>query len=296
MTQPNETHQSGHHASKNAIILILLIAFGLTGCASQKIIVPPVTNNAAGIHLPGKFVWFDLFTTDMTAASNFYEALFGWDFERTNENNPAVKTVFQNGSPIATMIGRNGEPGNSQWLSYLSVEDVDSSVQVVLNNGGSVYRPARELPDRGRIAVVLDPQKAPVALLTSSTGDPGDSAFVSNRWLGCELWTGNVDDAVGFYQKLAGYDVSLVDVHESTQYRLLSKKGKQRGGVVKIQWDDIKPEWIPYIVVDSIMETVTRAQKIGGTLLLPPDMSVKEGRVAIIADPTGAVFGVQQLR
>ncbi|MBI9080018.1 MAG: VOC family protein [Pseudodesulfovibrio sp.] len=296
MTKPNKNSRFNHRVSTNALILILLIAASLTGCASQKIIVPPVTNSAAGIHLPGKFVWFDLFTTDMTAASNFYDALFNWDFERTNEDNPAVKTIFHKGSPIATMIGRNGEPGNSQWLSYMSVEDVDAAIQIALNNGGSVYRPARELPNRGRIAVILDPQKAAVALLTSSTGDPGDSAFVSNRWLESELWTRNVNDAVNFYQKLAGYDVSLVDVHETMQYRLLTQKGKQRGGVVEIRWDDVKPEWVPYIAVKNILETVTKAQKLGGSVLLPPDMSVKEGHVAIIADPTGAVFGVQQLR
>jgi hypothetical protein len=296
MTKPNKNNRFNHRVSTNALILILLIAASLTGCASQKIIVPPVTNNAAGIHLPGKFVWFDLFTTDMTAATNFYDALFDWDFERTNEDNPAVKTVFHQGSPIATMVGRNGEPGNSQWLSYMSVEDVDAAIQITLNNGGSVYRPARELPNRGRIAVVLDPQKAAVALLTSSTGDPGDNAFVMNRWLGSELWTSNVNDAVNFYQKLAGYDVNLVDVHKTMQYKLLTQKGKHRAGVVEIRWDDVKPEWVPYIAVKNILETVTKAQKLGGSVLLPPDMSVKEGRVAIIADPTGAVFGVQQLR
>ena len=214
MKKHTEKHLPSSRISKYAIALLLFTFFGLAGCASNKIIVPAISDNAAGIHLPGKFVWFDLFTTDMTAASNFYDALLGWDFERTNEINPAVKTIYQNGKPIANMIGRNGEPGQSKWLSYMSVEDVDTGIAIAQNNGGSEYKPAKELPNRGRVAVIHDPQGATVALLTSSSGDPQDNAFVSNRWLGCELWTTDVDAAVAFYQKLAGYDVSLVDVHE----------------------------------------------------------------------------------
>ncbi len=291
-----EKHLPGACISRYAVVLAMFIFFGLAGCASNKIIVPAISDNAAGIHLPGKFVWFDLFTTDMTAASNFYDALFGWEFKRTNEINPAVKTIYQNGKPIANMIGRNGEPGQSKWLPYMSVEDVDASVVVTKNNGGSEYKPARELPDRGRIAVILDPQGAAVALLTSSSGDPQGNAFASNHWLGCELWTTDVDGAAAFYQKLVGYDVDLINVHEKVEYRMLSRNGKRRGGIVSIPWKTVKPEWIPYITVDKVLQTVIKAQELGGKVLLTPDMSVKEGRVAIIADPTGAVFGIQQLR
>ena len=90
--------------------------------------------------------------------------------------------------------------------------------------------------------------------------------------------------------------MDLINVHEKVEYRMLSRNGKRRGGIVSIPWKTVKPEWIPYITVDKVLQTVIKAQELGGKVLLTPDMSVKEGRVAIIADPTGAVFGIQQLR
>jgi len=290
-----EKTRSGRRILQCVLLLALFTVFGLAGCASQKVIVPPVSNSAAFLRLPGKFVWFDLYTTDMTSASNFYDALFDWDFERTNDTNPRIKTVFHRGKAIGNMIGRESEPGNSQWLSYMSVEDVDSSVVAAENMGATLHIPAKELPNRGRIAVILDPQKAGVALLTSSTGDPVDDKYVINRWLGCELWTTDVDGAGLFYKKLVGYDVELKDMKGKGKYSLLTRRGKRRGGIAKIPWDDVKPEWIPYIAVENVLATTMKAQTVGGTVILAPDMSIKEGRVAIIADPSGAVFGIQQL-
>lgn len=287
---------SGGHAIRCALLLALFSLFGLTGCLSQKIVVPTISDSAAQISLPGKFIWFDLFTTDMTSASNFYDALFGWDFERTNEFNPAVKTIFYRDKPIGNMIGRDAEAGNSQWLSYMSVPEVDMVEQIAVENGGEIIRDAKDLPDRGRVAVIRDPQKAAVALLTSSSGDPVDSKFMANLWLGAELWTTNVDGAVAFYQKIAQYDVSLVDVHEKMQYRLLTKNGRRRGGIVPIPWNDVKPEWVPYVAVDNLLSILTKVDKLGGKVLLTPDMSIKEGRVALIADPSGGVIGLQQIK
>ncbi len=295
MTTHTEKHISGCLVQKMVATLILLAFLGLTGCASNKIIAPPISETATDIHYSGKFVWFDLFTTNITAASNFYHALFGWNFKNTSEANPDVKTVFQHGKPIANMIYREDKSKSSQWLSYMSVPDIDCAIATTQNNNGSVYKKAKEFPDRGKVAIILDPQKAAVALLTSSSGDPQDDIFIPNRWLGCELWTTDVDMAVSFYQKIAGYEVNLVDVHEKVQYRMLSKDDKRRAGVVSIPWSDITPEWIPYITVEDVRKTTVKAQELGGKILISPDMSVKEGQIAIISDPTGAVFGIQQL-
>jgi len=281
---------------KAGCALILLMLPMLVGCPSTKIIVPPITESAAKISLPGKFVWFDLFTTDMTAAANFYGALFGWEDRRTNENDASVKTFYHHGKPVANMIGRESIPGDSQWLAYMSVDDVDSALEITEALGGSIHREAKDLPNRGRIGVAVDPQKAAFAMVTSPVGDPLDVKFVFNRWLGCELWTTDVSGASDFYTKLVGYSVNVVDVHEKVQYRLLASQGHRRGGIVEIPWSDAAPEWVPYIAVESILATVTKAQELGGKLLLEPDMSVKQGHIAIIADPAGAIFGIQQLR
>ena len=75
----------------------------------------------------------------------------------------------------------------------------------------------------------------------------------------------------------------------------LIKNGKTRGGIVKIPWDDIKPNWLPYIAVEDVMAIVAKAETLGGKVLVEPDKMVREGLLAIIADPSGAVFAVQQI-
>lgn len=275
---------------------LLLLVLGLAGCPSTKVIVPPITETAARIDLPGKFVWFDLFSTDMTTSSNFYEALFGWRIERTNSDVARVKTIHYRGRAIANLIGREADSGKARWLPYMSVKDVDSSLRQAEDLGGTIYKPAKELPNRGRIGIALDPQQAVFAMVASSIGDPVDDKPEANRWLGSELWTTDADGAGEFYSKLAGYTVKLVEVHKKVQYRVLTSQGCRRGGIVSLPWRHATPEWIPYIGVNDVLGTTIKAQKLGGKLLLAPDMSVKQGRVAIIEDPVGAVFGIQQVK
>ncbi len=278
------------------LVALLLLCFGLVGCYSTKVIVPPITENAAQLKQPGKFVWFDLFSTDMTSCENFYGALFGWEFGRTNEYDPGVKTVFLDGKPIANMIGRLADPGDSQWLGYISTTDVDGGLAVAEANGGKIYRAAKDLPARGRVGIGIDPQGAPFALVNSPIGDPVDDGLKPNRFIGCELWTTDADAAVKFYSILAGYEVKVVDVRDDIQYRMLTINGKRRGGVVQIPWEGMQPEWLPYVAVENILAVLTKVEAQGGKVLIAPNMDVKEGRMAVVADPSGAVIGLHQMK
>lgn len=282
--------------SRGILVGLFLLLFALAGCPATKVVFPPISNNAAKISTPGKFVWFDLLSTDMTACENFYEALFGWNFQRTNDSNARVKTIFHQSTPIGNMIGRESSPGDSQWLSYMSSEDVDATLHLADANGGSTYREARDMPNRGRTGLALDPQGAAFAVLTSPSGDPIDVGFRPDMWMGAELWTTNVKGAAKFYQEIAGYDIEHVEVHEKVEYWMLKKNGKPRAGIVSIPWKGMKPEWVPYIAVASVTAVVEKVEALGGTILIAPDMSVKEGRLAMISDPSGAVFGIHQIR
>jgi predicted enzyme related to lactoylglutathione lyase len=72
------------------------------------------------------------------------------------------------------------------------------------------------------------------------------------------------------------------------------RDGRPRGGVAKIEWKGVKPNWVPYVGVKDIDAVVLKAKKLGGKVLIGLDPD-REDDVAILADPSGAVFGVQQL-
>ena len=280
------------------ISAVLLVGLGMIGCAKNHIIVPKITSEPTHQRLTGKFVWFDLFTHDLQSTSRFYEALFGWSFKETNSTGKIVKTVLRDGVPIANAVYIEQEDPKvnaSRWLSYISVEDVDRAAKVAEKNNGTVYIKPRDLKNRGRIAIVIDPQKAIFGLVTATGGDPLDSDFLVNQFLGSELWTKNPDDALKFYNMLAGYEQKLIDIKADLKYRRLVVNDRFCGGLMKLPWDDVEPAWIPYVSVKNTLETVEKAKKLGGKIIVEKDSAVQEGSIAIIADPSGAVFAIIQM-
>ena len=278
-------------------VLILFLGLVMHACSKEQIIVPKVTPEPTDLRLVGKFVWYDLFTNDLQSTSRFYEELFGWSFSDTASKERLVKTIARDGVPIANAILIDSKKGNVNeclWLSYMSVEDVDRTLMVANKNNGTIYMQPKDLPNRGRIAIVKDPEAALFAIVTSSDGDPPDQGLIQNHWMGSELWSTNPEAALTFYHLLVGYEQKLVDVGARPKYRFLLKNGQTRGAIVKIPWDDVKPNWLPYVAVKDVMAIVTKAEELGGKVLVEPDKAIREGRVAIIADPSGAVFAVQQ--
>jgi predicted enzyme related to lactoylglutathione lyase len=279
-------------------VVLLLAGLFFYSCASQPVRVSPVTPVPTGQHQVGKFVWFDLFTDDMEAVIPFYQTLFGWTFESADGHTRKVQTVLADQVPIATAVlisPENKKIKESRWLGYISVEDVDQAAKIIIENKGALRVLPRDLPDRGRVAVATDPEGALFGLLTSHNGDPGETGMVENQWIGSELWTNDVNNALGFYNKIAGYEQRWVGIGTESEYLLMVKDSIPRAGVVKIHWENIKPAWLPYIAVLDVVATAAKVETLGGKLLVSPDTEMPNGLVAIIADPSGAVFAIQEL-
>lgn len=77
---------------------------------------------------------------------------------------------------------------------------------------------------------------------------------------------------------------------------MLLKGGKPKTGIVQLPWDNVTPNWLPYLRVADLTATVARVRSAGGSVLLAPSMAFDEGRVAIVSDPTGGAFAIQARR
>jgi predicted enzyme related to lactoylglutathione lyase len=295
--QRNRKALSSRSSVSAVFLVVLLVGLGVSAC-SKQVVVPKVTPDPTQLELYGKFVWFDLFTDDLESASQFYQALFGWSFVDTTPETQIVKTILRDGIPIANAAYVSPEKRKSneaRWVGYMSVADVDRAARHIKQNGGSIYIKPKDLPERGRVAAVQDPEGALFAIVRASDGDPPDEGPIENHWLGSELWTTNPDGAREFYSSLVGYDEQLVDAGADSKYRLLVKDEQPRAGIVKIPWDGIDPDWVPYVAVSDTVAIVEKAVKLGARVLIEPDGTNRAGSTAIIADPSGAVFAVQQL-
>lgn len=281
------------------IVPIVLSIFLFSSCSTRPPIVPSITQDSTGNRLVGKFVWYDLFIHDLESIVPFYEALFGWSFENITPRDNLVKTIYRNGAPIGNGVQVKPAKKNhreSHWLGFLSVEDVDSTSRAVVENKGTIHMDPKDLPERGRVAVIKDPQGAYVALVTSTHGDPPDSDDIENRWVGSELWTRSIDAALEFYSPLFDYEVERIPMNDGSIYTILVGDEETRAAVVKIPWEEeIRPIWIPYVAVKDVPATINKAENLGGTILTHVDPSTQKNPNAIIADPQGTVFGVVQI-
>lgn len=272
---------------------VALLASLSHGCGAAK--QPAITESPTGIELPGKFVWHDLLTGDPAAAQRFYSGLFGWEFRQSDAE--AYIVVTQAGRPIGGIVDTRGgkaERVPAQWLGSISVPDVDSAVTVVKAAGGKLHWGPKRLGPRGDVALVADAQNAPFVVMRAPQGDPPDTAPVSvNSWLWNELWTPEPEAAARFYEKLARYRVTTKEGGNRV-YLVLEVDGQPRAGVTRLVTTEVKPNWLPYVRVADVHATVRQVEPLGGRVLIAPTPNIRDGRVALIQDPTGAAVAIQE--
>lgn len=81
---------------------------------------------------------------------------------------------------------------------------------------------------------------------------------------------------------------------EAGHYTMLRKQGKAVAGAGPITMEGQPPAWTTYIAVEDADATTDLAKKTGAAVFVEPMDVMQAGRMAIMADPTGAVFGIWQ--
>jgi len=278
-----------------AALLIVALSLG-AGCTNLPTASPFKGAELSSTPLIGKFVWRDLVTEDPDAVKPFYAALFGWQFEEGRALG-APYTLVKSGGQYIAGISKTRRPQAdqpvSQWLSFMSVADVDRAVEQTRAAGGSLVAGPLDLPNVGRGAVVLDPDGAPLGLLRSSIGDPADTAAPAlNRFLWTEHLSRNPQASADFYASLAGFEVRKVDFGGRPYWLLV--KGRERAALLRNPIAVDRPIWLAYVRVEDPAASAARAAQLGGRVLLAPRADLRNGTLALIADPAGAVLALQK--
>jgi predicted enzyme related to lactoylglutathione lyase len=110
-----------------------------------------------------------------------------------------------------------------------------------------------------------------------------------------DLGTPDQDAAAEFYGALFGWSVEEDENAEQTGgYRVATLRDKAIGGVMKLMQEGQPPAWSTYISVEDADAAAAKAREAGGTVVVEPMDVLDYGRMAFLADPGGAVFGVWQ--
>lgn len=271
------------------ICITLLSACATITKTSDKFEFTPVTTIPTGIQHPGKFVWHDLLTPDITAIKPFYAGLFGWEYKQK----AGYSVILNSGQAIGGVVEigpKETETAVARWIASMSVSDVDMTAEWVKNQGGTVHQGPLEMLKRGRVAHISDPQGAQLLVLHSHVGDPSDSEPPVGAWLWDELWSTQPVKSVAFYRELAGYDV----IDDYPGYHILSKDGMWRAGIRRVFNQQLEMRWVPSVRVADLADITRRVVPLGGQVLLEPGESPSGEDTALIADPTGALLILQR--
>jgi uncharacterized protein len=105
------------------------------------------------------------------------------------------------------------------------------------------------------------------------------------------------DRAAAFYAGLLGWESEdLMGLDHPASYHMCRLRGRKVAGIVSQHGAPAPPAavWSTHIWVEDTDDTVGRVERAGGSVVGPAFDSPAGGRMAVLADPAGAVFCVWQ--
>ena len=115
-------------------------------------------------------------------------------------------------------------------------------------------------------------------------------------WL--ELATSDQDAAKKFYHALFGWSINDFPMGQAGVYTIFRIDGRDVAAGCTLQPDqkaaNVPPHWMIYIAVANADQSAATASSLGGKVLAPAFDVMQAGRMAVIQDPTGAIFCLWQ--
>jgi predicted enzyme related to lactoylglutathione lyase len=115
-----------------------------------------------------------------------------------------------------------------------------------------------------------------------------------------ELATTDQNAAKKFYTSLFGWSVDDSPMGPDDFYSMFKLDGHQTGAAYTMRKEQraqgVPPHWMLYIAVADADQAVSKTAQLGGTVLAPAFDVMDVGRMAVIQDPTGAIFSVWQAK
>ena len=225
------------------------------------------------------FCRYELRSTDVDAAREFYAALLGDDFWGAGVDI----------APLPAAAAARGVPG--YWLGHIAVEDVVPPMYRFLD-AGATRLGAPPADGRDAAGVVLrDPFGAIVALAPAS-GAPSDERVAWHLHV-----SRDEERAFGLYEGVLGWTaLDRQDLGERGRHVTFTWNG---GGTAVGSACDmasrphVHAQWLYFFVTPDLDASIARVRELGA-LALRPTTTADGHRVVACDDPQGAAFGLYE--
>ena len=116
------------------------------------------------------------------------------------------------------------------------------------------------------------------------------------EWLWSSLQVKNADQEASFYHALFGYDIFDLPSDDTSKHVILSSDDYARAGVSALPSDSMRrhPHWLNFVRVGDAEAATAKAIALGGRVLVEPRIDRHGGKLAVVADPSGAPVGVME--
>jgi len=278
------------HSSVRTLALASIMLLLAAGCASTGP-KPAVSETPTRVHIPGRWVWAELFADNVDTEKAFYQEVFGWQFVSRGTGTHTYTLVSADGKPIAGIIHHTKKADaerSARWLPFISVPDVARAAEQATAAGGKVVIPPKILRGRGQSAVLEDPEGAFFGVVHTDAGDPPDVFPPYNSWIWLELWARDSSTMADFYRPIGDYTVARREGPKDRTELHLVAGGYPRAGILELKHKDRPSTWLPYVRVQDLKKTVASVTRAGGRVVMEPNSEVRSGTVAVFLDPLGA--------
>ncbi len=253
----------------------------------------------------GSFIWYELMTSDATAAAKFYGMVVGWEI--ADHADPQSGMDYRmigrgdggyNGGVLALTADMVEHGARPTWLGYLHVADVDGAVKAIVADGGRLLMPRKDLPV-GAIAMVADPmgtpfyvmapippRESPTRRATFLMSPPRSTcAGTNSRALTSRAQSGSMRSTSASNSRTAcrwaRWAVMTSSITAAYASAIMQKAPQNPNAA-----------WLFYFGVQSVTAAKAAIEKGGGKVMNGPHQVPGGDWVVIAVDPQGAVFGV----
>ena len=240
--------------------------------------------------------WVDLTTRDVDGARKFYADVFGWTSTDPDPDFGGYFMFSHDGVPIAGGTSPMSPEIPDNWLVYLATPDAAAATARATEHGGEIVAPAMAVATLGTMAIIRDPGGAVVGMWQPDTF-PG---FVQYAEPGTPQWsevhTRNFADVAAFYPAVFGWETKSMGDTDEFRYTVATHGEENIAGVMDgSNWlpEGVPSHWTVYFGVSDADATIERIVAGGGSVIMPVE-DTPYGRLAAVADPTGAIFRVMQ--
>lgn len=240
-------------------------------------------------HVDGTISWLDLGSTDAPAARAFYGAVIGWEYVVSGPEYGHYATARFDGKRAAGIGGKQpGDNSPSYWTVYFATSDLVATVAKAVELGAMAIMPGMQIGDQGSMAVLVDPTGAGFGLWQPASHSGAQIMQEAGAMSWAELNTSDVTGASEFYGRLFGLQ-TLESPNGNGQLLLQHPTGGRVASVQPLAAGNPLPHWSVYLQVADADSALAAVAANGGTVLHGP-METWGSTVALVRDPTGAVF------